>query len=191
MHIYWPVLLALTTGMRRGEILALRWRSIDLDAATLRVVESLEETKVGLRFKAPKTGKHRAIVLPAFAVEELRRLKREQAEALLRIGVRQSGDTLVCAREDGQPKLPGSLTGEFARLVRRLGLPLVRFHDLRHSHATALLAGGVHPKIAQERLGHSTIATTMDLYSHVTDTMQAEAAAKLDAVLRPAIKPKR
>jgi integrase len=188
MHIYWPVLLALTTGMRRGEILALRWKNVELDRGTLRVVESLEETKAGIRFKAPKTDRPRGITLPAFAAEELRRLKREQAEALLRLGIRQTGETLVCCREDGEPKLPGSITGEFARLTRKLkDLPRVRFHDLRHSHATALLADGVHPKIAQERLGHSTITTTMDLYSHVTDTMQADAAARLDAAFRPAI----
>jgi integrase len=184
MHIYWPVMLALATGMRRGEILALRWRNVDLDRGAVRVVESLEETKAGLRFKPPKTGKGRAVALPRFAVEELRQHRKEQAESLLAMGIRQSGDTLVCAREDGEPKLPGSVTGEFARVVRRLGLPVVRFHDLRHSHATALLADGIHPKIAQERLGHATISTTMDLYSHVTDTMQADAAARLDAALR-------
>jgi integrase len=83
MHIYWPVLLALTTGMRRGEILALRWKNVELDRGILRVMESLEQTKAAIRFKAPKTDRARAITLPAFAVDELRRLKREQAEALL------------------------------------------------------------------------------------------------------------
>jgi integrase len=188
MHIYWPVLLALTTGMRRGEILALRWKNIELDRGTLRVMESLEQTKTGIRFKAPKTGRTRVITLPAFVIEELRRLKRQQAEALLQLGVRQSGETLVCGREDGKPKHPGSLTSEFAHLMDKIkSLPRVRFHDLRHSHATQLLADGVHPKIAQERLGHSTITTTMDLYSHVTDTMQADAATRLDAAFRSAI----
>jgi integrase len=187
-HIYWPVLLALTTGMRRGEILALRWKNVELDRGTLRVMESLEQTKAGLRFKAPKTNRTRAIALPAFVIDELRHLKRVQAETLLRLGIRQSGETLVCCREDGEPKQPGSVTGEFARLTRKVkDLPRVRFHDLRHSHATQLLADGVHPKIAQERLGHSTITTTMDLYSHVTDTMQADAAARLDAAFRPVI----
>jgi integrase len=187
-HIYWPVLLALTTGMRRGEILALRWKNVELDRGTLRVMESLEQTKSGIRFKAPKTDRTRAITLPTFLVDELRLLKRQQAEALLRLGIRQSGEILVCCREDGEPKQPGSLTGEFARLMGRIkNLPRVRFHDLRHSHATQLLAGGVHPKIAQERLGHSTITTTMDLYSHVTDTMQADVAARIDAAFRPAI----
>jgi integrase len=179
--------------MRRGEILALRWKNVDFArnaGCVVRVTASLEQTKAGgLRFKPTKTDKARAVTLPAFAVDELRRLKREQAEELLALGVRQSGDTLVCPRWDGRPCQPRSLTHEFTRLVRRVGdIPRVRFHDLRHSHATQLLAAGIHPKVAQERLGHSSISTTMDLYSHVTDTMQDEAAARLDAAFKAAIK---
>jgi integrase len=186
-RVYWPVLMALATGMRRGEILALRWRSVDLDRGSVRVVESLEQTKAGLRAKAPKSEKARAITLPAFAIGELRRLKHEQAEELLKLGVRQAGDTLLCARADGEPMQPRSLTHEFTRLVGRLkDIPRVRFHDLRHSHATQLLLAGVHPKVAQERLGHSTIAVTLDLYSHVSATMQEDAAAKIDAAFRGA-----
>jgi integrase len=187
-RVYWPVLMALSTGMRRGEILALRWKNIDLDRGVVRVVESLEQTKAGLRFKAPKTEKARAITLPSFTVEELRRLKRQQAEELLALGVRQSGETLACARHDGEPMPPRSLTHEFAKVAGRVkDAPRVRFHDLRHSHATQLLSAGVHPKVAQERLGHSTITTTLDLYSHVTETMQEDAAAKLDTAFRSAI----
>src|SRR5262249_58415954 len=142
-RVYWPVLLALSTGMRRGEILALRWRNVDLDRASLRVMESLEQTKAGLRFKPPKSGQTRAITLPWFAVEELRRLKHEQAEELLRLGIRQDGNTLVCGRADAQPHQPRSLTHEFTHLARRLReFPRVRFHDLRHSHATQLLLAG-------------------------------------------------
>jgi integrase len=181
---YWPVLLALSTGMRRGEVFALRWKNVDLE----RVMESLEQTKVSIRFKAPKTDKTRAITLPAFAVDELRRLKRQQAEELLMLGIRQSGETLVCPRADGLPLQPQSLTHQFTRLISRMSdLPRVRFHDLRHSHATQVLLAGVHPKIAQERLGHATITTTLDLYSHVTETMQGDAAERLDAVFRSAI----
>ena len=187
-RVYWAVLIALCTGMRRGEILALRWKNIDLDRGVARVVESLEQTKAALRFKAPKTEKARAITLPSFTVEELRRLKRKQAEELLVLGVRQSGETLACCRYDGEPMPPRSLTHEFAKVAGRVNdVPRVRFHDLRHSHATQLLSAGVHPKIAQERLGHSTITTTLDLYSHVTETMQEDAAAKLDTVFRSAI----
>jgi integrase len=188
LHVYWPILLAVTSGMRRGEILAIRWKNIDLERGVARVVQSLEQTKEGLRFKDAKTHQNRAINLPPFVVEELRRLKLYQAEQLLGIGVRQTGETLVCCREDGEPKQPASVTGEFARLRNKIKhLPRVRFRDLRHSHATQLLADGVHPKIAQERLGHSTITTTMDLYSHVTDTMQADAAARVDAAFRTVI----
>jgi integrase len=188
-RIYWPALLALSTGMRRGEILALRWANLDLARGVVRVVESLEQTKAGLRFKAPKTEKTRAVTLPAFAIEELRRLKRLQAEQLLALGVRQTGHTLVCAREDGEPLQPRSLTHEFARLIARAkDIPRLRFHDLRHSHATQLLDAGVHPKVAQERLGHSTIITTLDLYSHVSETMQENAAARIDDAFQSAIK---
>jgi integrase len=188
-RVYGPVLIALATGMRRGEILALRWRNVDLERAILRVVESLEQTKASvLRFKAPKTNKARAITLPSFAVEELRRFKREQAEELLAVGIRQSGETLVCGRADGKPLQPRSLTHEFAyHLARCKDIPRIRFHDLRHSHATQLLHAGVHPKVAQERLGHSTISTTLDLYAHVTETMQKDAAAELDMAFRSAM----
>jgi len=187
-RIYWPVLLALSTGMRRGEVFALRWKNVELERGSLRVMESLEQTKAGIRFKAPKTDRTRAITLPGFAIEELRRLKRQQAEELLTLGVRQTGETLVCARADGLPLQPQSLTHQFTRLISRVKeLPRVRFHDLRHSHATQLLLAGVHPKIAQERLGHATITTTLDLYSHVTETMQSDAAEKIDEIMRSAI----
>jgi integrase len=186
-RVYWPVLIALATGMRRGEILALRWRNLDLDRGIVRVVESLEQTKAGLRFKPPKTEKARAITLPAFAVDELRRLKRQQAEELLAQGIRQDGDALVCPRADGNPMQPRSLTHEFSVLISRSRLiPRIRFHDLRHSHASQLLVAGVHPKVAQERLGHSTITTTLDLYSHVSETMQEDAATRIDAAFRGA-----
>jgi len=187
---YWPTLIAVATGMRRGEILALRWKNVDLDAGVVRVVASLEQTKSGLRFKSTKTDKARAVTLPSFAVKELREWKQAQTERLLMLGVRQSGSTLVCCREDGKPKQPESLTHEFTYLVGRIigriaGFPRIRFHDLRHSHATQLLGRGVHPKIVQERLGHSTITTTMDLYSHVSETMQGDATAKLDQAYQP------
>src|SRR2546427_1146270 len=94
--VYSPTLIAIATGMRRGEILALRWKNVDLDRGLVRVVESLEQTKAGIRFKAPKTERSRAITLPAFAIAELRRWKRSQAEALLTLGIRQSAETLVC-----------------------------------------------------------------------------------------------
>lgn len=178
---YLPTLIALATGMRRGEILALRWKNVELEAGVVRVVASLEQTKAGLRFKSTKSERARAVPVPKFALAELRDWKRRQAEQLLKLRIGQGPETLVCAREDGAPKQPASVTHEFTYLIGRTKLPRVRFHDLRHTHATQLLAAGVHPKIVQERLGHSTITITMDLYSHVSPTMQADATAKLDA----------
>jgi integrase len=190
-RLYWPVMLALATGMRRGEVMALRWRNVDLDRRTIRVMESLEQTKGGLRFKPPKNGRGRTITVPAGAVEELRHRKREQAEELLKVGVRLSGATLVCARPDGELTSPAMLTNAFVDFMarRRGDLPHIRFHDLRHTHATQLLLAGVHPRIAQERLGHSTVALTLDLYSHVTPSMQEDAAAKIDAAFGVPSKP--
>jgi Phage integrase family len=122
----------------------------------LRVMENLEQTKIGIRLKAPKTDRARSVTLPVFAIAELRRLKIQQAQELLKLGIRQIGDTLVCARVDGGPLQPQNLTHQFARLIGRIeDFPHIGFHDLRHSHATQLLSAGVHPKIAQERLGHA------------------------------------
>jgi integrase len=185
--IYTGIFIALMTGARRGEACALRWSNVDLDRGVIRVVESLEQTKGGaLRFKAPKNGKSRTITLPASAIAELRQLKRDQAERLLRVGVLQDGATLLCAQNDGRPLAPDVLTAAFTRLVRSLGddFPHIHYHSLRHSHATQLLLAGVHPRIAQERLGHATVAMTLDIYSHVTSTMQEDAAGKIDAVFR-------
>jgi integrase len=181
--LYWPVLIALATGMRRGEILALRWRNLDLDRGVIRIVESLEQTKGGLRFKPPKTDRARAVTLPSFAVDELRRLRREQAESLLVLGVRQTEATLVCTQPDASPIAPKVLTNYFGRVTKRLGLP-IHFHSLRHTHATHLLLAGVHPKVAQERLGHATVAMTLDIYSHVTERLRDDAANKIDAAFR-------
>src|SRR5215467_703195 len=186
-RLYVPVLLALLCGLRRGEITALRWRNVDLDGAQLAIVESTEQTSKATRLKETKTGRARTVALPSFVVEELRRHRIEQARELLRIGVRQDGESFVYAREDGQPVQPRSLTHAWDQFRARTALPRIRFHDLRHSHATHLLAGNVHPKIASERLGHSKVGITLDLYSHVLPGMQADAAARVDLAAREAI----
>jgi integrase len=121
------------------------------------------------------------------AVEELRRHRLKQAEELLRLGIRQSDETHVCLQPNYQPWAPRNLSGTFVRFIKASGLPRVRLHDLRHSHATHLLAANVHPKIVQERLGHANIGITMDIYSHVMPGMQHEAANRVDAVLRAAL----
>lgn len=185
---YVPVLLAALCGLRRGEVTALRWRSIDLERGQMAVSESMEQTKAGIRAKETKSGKSRTVALPSLVVDDLRRHRIQQAEELLRLGVRMTDDVHVIAQADGRPLQPNSLTHEFVRiLAKSSALPRIRFHDLRHSHATHLLASGVHPKIAQERLGHSNVGITLDLYSHVLPGMQEDAAAKVDLAIRTAI----
>jgi integrase len=183
-----PTLLAVLCGLRRGETLALRWRNVDLEQAQLAVVESVEQTGAGLRFKETKSGRARTVAMSATVVAELRAHRARQAQELLRLGIRLAADTLVVARPDGEPIQPRSLTHEWMKLVARRGLRRIRFHDLRHAHATHLLASGVHPKIASERLGHSSVGITLDLYSHVTRGMQVDAAALVDDALQAAIR---
>ncbi|MGU3417744.1 site-specific integrase [Methylobacterium sp. D54C] len=187
-RMFVPVVLGVLCGLRRGEVTALRWRAVDFATGHVAIVSSMEQTKAGIRIKETKSGRSRRVALPSLAVEELRRHRARQAEELLRLGVRLTDDDHVFAQADGQPVQPNSLTHEFVRILAlSKTLPRVRFHDLRHSHATQMLANGVHPKIAQERLGHSSIAITLDLYSHVLPGMQEDAAAKVDAALRAAI----
>lgn len=187
-RLYMPVLLAVTTGLRRGEVLALRWGDIDFDTNHAVVVRSLEQTKAGLRYKSPKTERsRRTVVLPGFTVEALRAHKVNQAKERLAVGPLYQDENLVCARRDGTPWAPDQFSTAFAAFVRRSGLEHFRFHDLRHSHATQLLKQGVHPKIVSERLGHSNIGITLDTYSHVLPGMQEDAIAGLDTTLRSSI----
>jgi integrase len=184
--LFMPIMLGVRCGLRRGEVVALRWRNVDLERGQISVVASAEQTDRGVREKEPKSGKGRTIVLSGTEVEELRSHRVRQAQGLLTLGVRLTDDHHVVAREDGQPLQPRSLTHAFVKFVRRHGFQ-IRLHDLRHSHATHMLASGVHPKIAQERLGHSSVGITLDLYSHVLPGMQAEAVNRVDAALRDAL----
>ena len=187
-RVFVPILLAVLCGMRRGEIAALRWRNIDLIAAQLAVVQSAEQTKVGVRYKEPKSGRARTIALSATVVAELRTRRLEQAQELLRLGRRLGDDDFVVAQPDGSPLQPHSIGQEWVRfLAGQPNLPRIRFHDLRHEHATHLLASGVHPKVASERLGHSKVGITLDTYSHVLPNMQADAVALVDEALTAAV----
>jgi integrase len=181
-----PVALAVLCGLRRGEICALRWRNVDLNAAQISVVESLEQTKAGLRFKSPKSGKGRTVALSATVVDELRAHRVKRAQEMLRLGVRLSDDDLVLGHADGSMVTPIYISQLWARTIAKTRLARLRFHDLRHAHATHLLANGVHPKVASERLGHSKVGITLDLYSHVIPGMQEDAAAMVDRALSAA-----
>jgi integrase len=185
---YIPVLVAVMTGLRRGEVLALRWHRIDLETGIISVTESLEQSSSGLRYKSPKSGKTRLVAISKLLVEELRVFKLKQAELLLQRGIRQSDDALLCAQANGDEFNPEDLSRRFPELLIRLGLPRITFHELRHTHATQLLQSGVHMKVMSERLGHSDIGITMNLYSHVVDGMQQDAVDLLDNTLNSARK---
>jgi integrase len=186
-RIFMPMMLAGMLGLRRGEIAALRWNHIDLEKAQASILESFEQTRQGVRLKAPKSGRGRKVALPSRVVAELQAWRTKQAEELLKLGVRLDESTFICAGEDGQPNQPQSLTHAWHRFLAKSGLPRVRFHDLRHSHATHILGAGVHPKIASERLGHATVGLTLDTYSHVIPGMQEDAVSRVDAAFASAV----
>jgi integrase len=187
-RLYGPVLLAVATGMRRGEILALRWEDVDLAAAKLVVTRTLEQTRAGLSFKQPETAKSRRVVaLGPLVVEALRSHRAAQAQERLRLGAAFIDSGLVFPHADGRPWEPDGFTETFLAFARKHGFAGLRFHDLRHTHATQLLRHGMHPKIVSERLGHSTIGITLDTYSHVLPDMQEEAARAADKVLSAAL----
>jgi integrase len=174
--------LALSTGMRQGEMLALRWRDVDLEAGTIQVCGSLEQGTLAIA--EPKTaGSRRQVTLTRGAIEALRRHRVAQAEERLR-AVFWDSRGLVFSTEAGTPvDVRNLIRRSFAPLLEKAGLPRIRFHDLRHTAATLLLGRGVHPKMVADLLGHTRISTTLDLYSHVTPAMQKEAVAVMDAVL--------
>jgi integrase len=175
-----PVAIAAATGMRRGEILALRWSDVAEDLSAVHVRASLQATRDGLVFERPKTARsRRAVALPAFLRPFLERQLRAQALQRQRVADWHETDLLV-TRRDGSPVNPDSLSSAWRRLLQRHGLPPVRFHDLRHAHATVMLLQGVHPKVVSERLGHASVGITLDTYSHVLPSMQSQAVEAFD-----------
>lgn len=185
-RLFTAVLLGTLCGLRRGEIAALRWGQIDLGGGSIQVVQSAEQIGTTVRYKEPKSGHGRTVALSPMVIEELRAHRLRQAEELLRLGIKVTDESFVVAREDGEPLKPQTITHEWKRIVAKTGLPRIRFHDLRHTHATAMLLSGVNPKIAAERLGHSKVGITLDLYSHVLPGMQEDAVAKVDAAMAAA-----
>ncbi|MEX2440388.1 MAG: site-specific integrase [Actinomycetota bacterium] len=178
-----PAAIAIATGMRRGEILALRWSDLDEDFTIAQVRRSLQSTSGDVVvFEPPKTRRsRRAVVLPEFVRPYFREQRNAQAARATDLGTRWQNHDLVVDRGDGAPLNPATLSAGWGRILRQRGLAHVRFHDLRHAHATIMLQQGVHPKIVSERLGHASIGITLDTYSHVMPTMQAEAVRAIDA----------
>lgn len=186
-HALYPVVAVdLATGLRRGELLALPWSNVNLDAASLRVELSLEETKAGLRLKEPKTahGK-RTISLPPNAVTALREHKVKQLELRMQLGLgKPADDALVFCQPDGSPIIPSWLSYTWRNTCLSLKLPKVTFHALRHTHASALIDAGVDVVKISHRLGHSSPVVTLRIYAHLFSTDDSAAAAAIEAAMR-------
>jgi integrase len=175
LHALW-VLLA-TTGMRRGEALGLRWSDVDLDAGRLRVVQTIIQVRSKVTIGEPKTARgRRPVALDAGTVAILREHRRRSVEERMLVGPDFEDRGLVFHYPDGSYLKPDAVSATFERRVRRAGVPALTLKGLRHTWATLALERGIHPRVVQERLGHSTIAITLGIYSHVAPTLHDEAA---------------
>lgn len=182
--LYPAFVLAATTGMRRGEVAALRWIDVDLDRALVRVEQSVIPVGGELVFSPPKTKKGvRQVSLDGGTIAVLRAHRRRQAERQLAAGSAWVETGRVFTREDGSHLHPDVLSKRFDRWVRRAGLPRITFHGLRHTWATMAMEKGIHTKVVSERLGHANISVTLDIYSKVRPAMDAHAAETVAADL--------
>jgi len=183
---YGPVyFLAIYTGLRRSELLGLRWSAVDVDAKTISVTETLQYINgIGLTILEPKTARSRRMVtLPPSAVALLSGLKVKQKAEIMEFGLEWSESKYVFSQADGSPFYPNLVTRAFSQLVEEAGIPRLRLHDLRHTHATLMLKQGVNPKIVSERLGHASVTITLDTYSHVLPGLQEQAALQFEESL--------
>ena len=167
-----------TTGMRRGEVLGLRWSDVDLDAGQLAIVQTLTTINGVPTFGATKSSRSRRVVyIDPQTVSVLREHRKRQREERLIAGPAWTATPDLVFRDEAGVRLqPDLFTRKFSALVAASGLTPIRLHDLRHTYATLALKAGVHPKIVSERLGHATVGITLDLYSHVTPAIAREAA---------------
>ncbi len=177
-----PLMLDLETGLRRGELLALKWSDIDWEARTLTVERNLVCINGKHQFGSPKTKSgNRKLLLSESLIEKLRQHRVRQNEIRLQLGSTYQNNDLICCRDDGSPFHTGSFSHKFANFLKKHGLKHIRLHDIRHTNATLMLENGIPAKIASERLGHSGIAITLDTYSHVSPKMQKDAVEKLSS----------
>ncbi len=183
-NLYIPTLLAVGLGLRRGEALGLKWDDIDFEDKTITISRSLLPSQKGVIFHDPKTEKsNRVIIAPNTILLELQKLKDKQQEHKDLLGDAYKKDNLVCCYNDGSYFNPATFSGLFLKALRRYKLEEIRFHDLRHTNATLMLKHNIPAKVASERLGHSGIGITLDLYSHVMKEMQEEAANKIEKAI--------
>lgn len=182
---YVGFVLAIMTGMRKSEILALRWSDIDFEESVLHVNRMLTWVKGEPIFQEPKSRRsRRAIALGPETVRELERHREFQVRDRNLYGPEYQDHDLVVARPDGRPMYPRTFDDAWYRALKRANVPKIRFHDLRHTHASLLLKQEVHPQIVRERLGHSTITITLDIYSHLLPGMQRKVANQFEDLLR-------
>lgn len=178
-------MIALFTGMRRSEVLALRWGRVDLDRKVIQVRKSLEPTKDGIRFKQPKTkAGRRDVTLPDVLVDILRDYRREQLELRLKLGTgRLQDDTLLFTDIEGAIITPNTLSVAWVNFAKRIGMPEVTFHALRHTHASQLIDAGVDIVTISRRLGHAKPDITLRVYAHMFKKDDGKAAAAINAAL--------
>ena len=174
------------TGMRRGEVLGLRWKDLDLDRARIAVRQALVSVGYEIVTSTPKSHQARVIDLDAGTVEQLRSHRERQDIDRAIWGSDYQVQDLVFCREDGTPVHPHTFSQSFERLIAKTDLPKIRLHDLRHTHATIALAAGVQVKVISERLGHESPAFTLKQYAHVIPGMQAEAASHVAMIVNDA-----
>ncbi len=186
---------AMALGLRKGEALALKWSAIDLERGTLAVRLTLQRVKMPgekkghLILKEPKRSSRRTLNLPQVIVSELLAWRAVQEKERELAGTRWRDTDFVFTTKIGTPIEPRNVERAFAEILKAAGLPRVRIHDLRHTAATLLLAQGVHPRVVMELLGHSQIAITMNIYSHVVPALRKDAADQMEAILNPPEKP--
>jgi integrase len=185
-HRFAPLFTVLaTTGLRRGEALGLRWSDVDLDEGRLAVRQTLLAVNNHVQFGEPKTHRSRRTVdLDAATVAVLKAHPKSELEERAGAGLgRPRADGLIFTDEQGDPLHPNVVSRMFGKLVREVHLPIIRLHDLRHTHATLSLQAGVHVKIVSERLGHSSVTITLDTYSHAIPGLQRDAAERVAALI--------
>jgi integrase len=183
-RLYAGWLLAVTTGMRRGELVGLRWADVDLEGVRLSVVRAIVLVDGHPTISEPKTAKgRRSLSLDPATVAALRAHRLRQIEEEFAWGAAYQGSGLVLTAEDGSAIHPEHFADLFARFAADAKLPRIRLHDVRHSYATAALAAGISPKVVSERLGHATVGLTLDTYSHVLPSIDEEAAARVAGLI--------
>ena len=182
--MYLILLLTFSLGLRRGELIALTWDDVDFEKAEININKSSYTAKGQRKVKKPKTDAGiRTLALGSNIINELKVAYTEYRKRKLEMGNKFNDSNLVICKADGSPYHPDSLSNKWKRFIKKHNLKSIRFHDMRHTNATTLIAAGVDIKTVQARLGHSDISTTMNIYAHVTNDMNVNAAKKIDDII--------